>query len=221
MLANVFDICNVPPNTIPLETLESYSNYRAERFTFKRFIIVVIMLIFLLIPLLFIAPKMTAVNVATDSSPVYHVTVHSLFHVTSVTASIDDNNIPVYEVSDNVYELKPSSSGNLIITASAANKQIYQLTIDVFADRHDKEAPKLLKNEVSDGQVFLYLEDNESGIDYSSAFGRYNNGDTVNPITFNSTDGYIVFKYPDEDMNIFVGDKDGNVLQLVVTVDKK
>ncbi|MBQ0078451.1 MAG: hypothetical protein KBS66_00985 [Eubacterium sp.] len=221
MLSNIFDICNVPPNTVPLETLESYSNYRAERFTFKRFLIGIIIAIFLLIPFLFITPSMTVENVsAPGDAPKYQVTVNSMLPVTSVTATIDDSNVPVFETGDNVYTIEPASSGNLVITANSVNKQYYQLQVDVFADRHDKEAPKLIRNEVSDGQVYMYLSDNESGIDYSSAYGLYNNGDRVDPVTFNSSENYLVFDYPKEDLNIYISDKDGNVLQLVVTVNK-
>lgn len=220
MLSNVFDICGVAPNTIPLETLESYSNYRAERFTFKRFLIALIMLAFLLVPFLFIPPHIDAENVtAAGQSPEYRVTVDSLFPITSVKATIDGENVPLFEIEDNVYKIQPSATGTMVLTASAANKQIYQLEIDVFAERTDKEAPKLIKNEVSSNQVYLYLSDNESGIDYSSAYGMYNNGERIEPVTFNSSENYVVFEYPREDLNFYISDRDGNTLQLVVTVN--
>ena len=33
ILANVFQVCRLDPNTVSLDTLEDYSNYRAERFS--------------------------------------------------------------------------------------------------------------------------------------------------------------------------------------------
>ena len=56
MLENIFDACEVEPNTVPLSVLTSYSNYRRERFLLQKVLLVIILLFFCLAPLMFIAP---------------------------------------------------------------------------------------------------------------------------------------------------------------------
>ena len=59
MLSNIFDACDIEQNSVPLEVLTSYSNYRKERYTFQKFTIAIIMILFFLLPILFEAPKFT------------------------------------------------------------------------------------------------------------------------------------------------------------------
>ena len=59
MLENIFEACDMESNKIPLEVLTSYSNYRRERFALQRLVLVVIMVLFFLLPVLFIAPKIS------------------------------------------------------------------------------------------------------------------------------------------------------------------
>ena len=56
ILAQAFEANQMELNTIPLEVLASYSNYRRERFTLQRTILVIIMTLFLLLPFLFVPP---------------------------------------------------------------------------------------------------------------------------------------------------------------------
>ena len=54
ILEQVFEANDMELNSISLEALASYSNYRKERFTLQRTILVIIMALFILLPLLFI-----------------------------------------------------------------------------------------------------------------------------------------------------------------------
>ena len=53
ILENIFAANQVEPNTIPLDVLTAYSNYRKERFSLQRTVLVVVMVLFLLLPFLF------------------------------------------------------------------------------------------------------------------------------------------------------------------------
>ena len=59
MLSNIFDACDIEQNSVPLEVLTSYSNYRKERYVAQKFILAVVMIMFFLLPILFVAPKFT------------------------------------------------------------------------------------------------------------------------------------------------------------------
>ena len=54
ILAQAFEASQMELNTIPPEVLASYRNYRRERFTLQRTILVIIMTLFLLLPFLFV-----------------------------------------------------------------------------------------------------------------------------------------------------------------------
>ena len=51
LLENVFEECNVEPNTVPMEALSAYSGYRKERFFLQRLILVIAIVLFMLLPL--------------------------------------------------------------------------------------------------------------------------------------------------------------------------
>ena len=66
MLANVFDACGAEPNTVPLEVLESYSNYRRERYALQRSVLAILLALFLLMPILFLTPEVVVVASARE-----------------------------------------------------------------------------------------------------------------------------------------------------------
>ena len=105
ILEHAFEANQMETNTIPLDVLVSYSNYRRERFTLQRTVLVVIMTLFLLLPLLFIPSSFTVEQIDTDTpyNPVFRLEIDSFMLVERVSASIDGSNIPVYETDAHVY----------------------------------------------------------------------------------------------------------------------
>lgn len=91
MLENIFDACQAEPNTIPLKTLISYTRYRRERFSFQKILLVVILLLFCLLPLLFLYPGVSLQLQPTDTPwlPTYRIDVDTLLPVSSVYAEVD------------------------------------------------------------------------------------------------------------------------------------
>ena len=218
MLQNIYEVCQIEPNTVPLSTLEEYSNYRAERFTFKKLVLIIIMLGFLAIPFLFLAPEMTVTSKpVNNTSPRYEIAVHSLLPIKSVTASLDGTNIPVYETDNHIYSVDPTKSGTITVTATTVNKQINTITKDVKVIQKDTTPPSLVKSATIDSSVYLYIKDEDSGIDYSSIYGQDANGNRIEPRSYNSKDGYVVFGYPESKTKLYVSDKDGNTLQLTLS----
>ena len=92
ILEQTFEANEMEKNTIPLEVLASYSNYRRERFSLQRMLLIVIMLLFVLLPLLFIPASFTIgedPTVGRDYNPVYALQVDSFMLVDRVNATID------------------------------------------------------------------------------------------------------------------------------------
>ena len=217
ILANVFQICRMDPNTVSLETLEDYSSYRAERFTLRKVIVVLIMLAFLAIPFLFMAPELTMADKTTDiASPQYEVAVHSLLPVRSVTAEIDGKNIPVFETAKGVFTVSPEISGKMTVTATIINSQINTVQVDVKVANRDKTPPVLDSSRVIGSRVYLYVYDDDTGVDYSSVTASDSGGSNVDPIDVIPEEQCIIFQCPSTVTTVNIADKKGNLLQLTL-----
>ncbi|MGI6766254.1 MAG: hypothetical protein ACOX4R_03430 [Lentihominibacter sp.] len=217
MLQNIFDVCEVEPNTVPLDELESYSNYRKDRFFMQKVILVVIMLLFLAIPLLFMGPSIAVLEQETPAPhPTFRLGVDSILPITSVKATIDGQNMPVYEKQKKVYSIEPEIGGEMTITVTCVNNQY--VTDKVHVSTIDRDVPEVVSDYVRDGYVYIYLKDEGSGIDYAKIYAKSQDGDKFKPDKIDSKAGYIVFKYPGSSINIFIPDKSENMLQLVLTL---
>ncbi|MCQ2546293.1 MAG: hypothetical protein MJ161_01940 [Clostridia bacterium] len=217
MLQNIFDVCEVEPNTVPLDDLQSYSNYRKDRFFLQKVILVVVMLLFLAIPLMFLGPKIAVLEQVTQAPhPTFHLDVDSVLPVTSVKANVDGQDVPVYEKHKKVYSIEPDISGTMTVTVTCVNNQ-YE-TAQVQVSTIDRDVPKVVSDEAKDGMIYIYLKDEGSGIAWSKIYAQKSDGSTFKPAKYDANKGWIAFPYPKESINIFVPDKSENVLQLALTI---
>ena len=105
ILEQVFEANDMELNSISLEALASYSNYRKERFTLQRTILVIVMALFILLPLLFIPASFTINDPSSQHgfNPVYRMEVDSFMLVERVTATIDGYHRTPNERADGSY----------------------------------------------------------------------------------------------------------------------
>lgn len=68
LLNNVFEACNMEPNSIPVEVLESWGNYKKPAFDFGKMISYIFILLLILLPLLFFQPNIAAKRINVDSA---------------------------------------------------------------------------------------------------------------------------------------------------------
>ena len=96
LLEYVFETCDARPNTIPVEALSAYAVYRKERFTLQRGILTGAMVLFLLLPLLFVLPRydVSGAEAGERRLPVYTVNVRSLIPAGKVKARINSHYLP-------------------------------------------------------------------------------------------------------------------------------
>lgn len=221
ILKNVFKENNVEPNSVPLEVLTAYSNYRKERFSLQRMIIVIIMVLFMLLPLLFI-PSIFTIQTNTAQSeinPTYTLEVTSRMPVKRITAEINGRNVPVYEMDAHVYSIEPMVNGRMAVTVTLVNNQQSVQYIDV--GNVDLEAPVLISTETRDGLVYLYLSDTGLGIDYANVSTISAGGEAVKPQFIDEKVGCIALPYPNETLNVYIPDFAENTLQLVISIEGK
>lgn len=218
ILEHAFEANQMETNTIPLDVLVSYSNYRRERFTLQRTVLVVIMTLFLLLPLLFIPSSFTVEQIDTDTpyNPVFRLEVDSFMLVERVSASIDGSNIPVYETDAHVYSIEPTKNGQMAVTVTLVNKQTRTEYIDVTAV--DREVPVVTSCTRDDDHIYLYLSDWDSGVDFPAIQAVSLSGTAVIPDSMDPVAGCVIFTGVTESLNVFVPDLAGNKLQIVLTI---
>ena len=222
LLANVFDACEQEQNSIPLETLASYSEYRREKHGLAKTVLIIMLLIFVALPFCFISPEFTITSQPVKDPgrlPIYEVSVGGFLPVNVVTASVDGHGLTVFETGDRSFSVEPSQNGTMKVKVKLANRQ-YAVK-EIAVEGIDLAAPTLVRDEVSGGMLRLIVTD-DGTIDYKNIHELYNSDlDGVNaiyPVEYSEETGLVVFEFPPESMNVYVPDLAGNTLQLVITV---
>ena len=80
----------------------------------------------------------------------------------------------------------------------------------------ESDVPVLVENYTKDGQVILYVSDDGSSVDYSSIFGLDAGNNRIEPISVTAIIGEVIFPYPETYLNVYIPDRAGNVLHLVI-----
>ncbi|MBR2189109.1 MAG: hypothetical protein IJ860_06860 [Eubacterium sp.] len=215
ILAEVFARCEKSPNTLPIEALSSYAVYRKERFSLQRGILAAAMILFLLLPLLFVLPEfdVTEEDTGARGLPVYAVSIRSILPVSSVTASMRGHALPVYEAARRSYSVEPTRNGTLLVEVKLANRQ--QARKEYSVTDVDADSPVLLGSETSAGKLILCVDDEGIGVDYREVRAAAASGTVIRPLAADAEQG-IVFSYPDEAWDIYIPDHIGNTLHLAV-----
>ena len=218
MLSNVFEACDFEPNRVPLEVLQSYSHYRRERHLLQKGIILIVVVLFLLLPLLFITANVEVgwVPGTPPGSPIVQIAARSLVPVESVTASMGEYTLEVYQVDEGLYQIRPNRNGTLLVTVTLTNKQFTEHTIQV--DSVDVDPPQLVGSELLEGELEIFFTDSVSDLNYEAIYAVDKSGNVVYPLRYNKESMSVTFAYPDSYLNIFVSDTCKNTLQLVLTV---
>lgn len=216
ILLNALRTNNLEENTIPLETLISYSNYRKEKYILHRVVALFMLLLFLFMPLLFVAPRFDILLTegGEPGRPDYDLTVQGQFPIARVSAVIDGVSMPVYETGDRSFSIRPTMNGEMTVTVTLINDQ-YEVQ-SVAVETVDYEAPKLLSNEVHGDEVWFVVEDTGVGLDYDSIVAEALDGSEFHPVRVESESGTVIFDFPEETLNIYFYDLVGNRLQVVV-----
>ncbi len=218
ILGNVFEECGVEPNTVPMEALTAYTSYRRERFVLLRTILVVALVLFLLLPILFIPPRyeITKADGGERGLPVYSIDVGSLLPVRSIVATLDGKPLPVYEEDSKHYTVEPTRNGKLDITVGLVNHQTSSTSIDV--DSVDAEGPELTGSRTDGKNVFLKVEDKGIGVDFDGVYAVSGSGKVVKAKGYDRESGEVWFAYPKEKLDVYIPDSIGNTLHISMKI---
>ena len=216
MLDNVFDACNYEHNTIPVEVLFSYSNYRRERFSLQNVLLIGMMVLFLLLPLLFISPQIRVEPVEGTTRLKLTVEAALPIPVQSIRASMNGKNVALYESDTHEYILQPTDNGTLTLSVSLLNRQ--RTTIEYAVSSVDNDAPTLVSSDMDDDYLYLYVADALSGIDPDGLWAATGEDEEEEvPVTWDAEKQCVIVPYPTDVVNVYVSDMSGNCLNLLLT----
>lgn len=222
LLANVFDACEQDHNSIPLETLTSYSEYRREKHGLQKTLLIIILVIFVALPFCFIAPEfdIQCISAEPGKLPIYEIRVGGFLPINLVASSIEGHSFTVYETGDRLFSVEPADNGVMKVKVRLMNRQYAVKEIKV--DGIDMIAPVLIADKIVGDQLYFTVQDDGQGVDYENIQGFLNSdregAHPVKPVAYDEKEGIIIFAFPEESMNIIIPDKSGNELQLVLTI---
>ncbi len=210
LLNNILSACEMPPNTIPIDVLQSWGNYYKPRFNIVSKITYIIIVLLILLPLMFFKPAIVAERTNVDSAKdaAYKIEIRTLLPISSVTASLDGTPVALKAADPRHYTAEVTDNGTLEITAIAFNGQIVTRTYTVA--HIDTEKPVFIDSYSKDGYVYILVQDTYSGIDYENISGLV-------PEAYDEDTGLITFRVPDVTTTLTIPDKAGNEISLLLS----
>lgn len=154
-------------------------------------------------------PKYTVEILDTNDYKTVEIQINrkSLYPLKSISAILDTSPIELIKESNNKYTAKVTHNGTLEITAINLNgmtKTLYEHIGSI-----DDTPPIIYGEIVNDLTVNLNLEDNQSGIDFSTIYAISIDGKTLKPDYINEKTSSVIFPYNGH-LEIHVKDRVGN-----------
>ncbi len=217
ILSQVFMDCYEDANSIPVEQLESYSNYRSERMNLQRIVAELGLLFFLVLPCFFARPQFTVSDPVAGARdlPVYTVRIENFLPIYSVTAVQKGYSLPVYQKDKRIFTIEPVEAGPMTVTVTLFSRQWESTVVQVGEVDED---PPILEGTALDGNtVYVYVTDEGSGIDYDRSYGIDNKGHKCKSLEYDESVGYLEFDNATSLEKIIIFDNYGNKLSVSVT----
>lgn len=215
ILQQVFMNCYEDSNSIPVEQLELYANYRTERLGLQRIVSTIGLIAFIIIPLWFVPPKFTVSEpeIGSRGLPSYSIDVGGILPIHSVAAVQKGLSIPVYQDGKRSFTIEPTTNGEVSITVSLFSGQWLSKTAIVSG--LDTTSPTLEGSSLDGTTLYLYVDDKD-GIAYGNVKAVAEDGTVYYPSDFDSREGYIEFTNLTQNVTVSVPDSYGNVLSIHV-----
>ena len=215
ILDAVFEACGRDANTVPMEALSSYAVYRKERFSLQRGILTAALIVFLMLPALFLIPsyEVSVENTGERGLPVYTIDVKSVMPINKVLASLGNHGLPVYEADARKFTVEPTRNGIMSVEVELINRQSVLTKYEVSGV--DANGPVLVGSETGDDTFVIRIEDAGIGVDYREIYAVGKSGKVYHPISADPENG-VVFEYPDEKWDVYIPDHIGNTLHLSI-----
>lgn len=211
ILNTALEMNKMAPSSIPVEVLEGWGNYNMTTSRLAKKLTYVLIIITLLLPLLVFKPMIFADRINVDeqqaATAIYNVSVKGIMPVSSVSATLDGEPLPVIQSSSRHFTIEAKQNGELVITASAINGQVSTRTYHVRYK--DTDHPQYAGSRTAGDFMFITIEDGFSGVDWNSIEG-------ITPVSVDEAKCEIKIEVPSEPTNMKISDNAGNTLELIV-----
>ena len=217
LLDNVFAACEVTPNAIPLEILESWGNYKKTDFRIGRIVSYAILVLLILLPLVFIKPTIIAqrTNVDAADNAVFRIEIKNLLPVEGTSATLDGRPVALEKVDSKTYMAEITQNGTLEVQTKSWNGQ---KTVKTYEVTHlDTEKPELVRSYSDQENIYLVVRDTYSGIDYNAIIGTDADKNQVRPVSFDKDEETVAFRLPSQPITVSIPDHSGNILQILIS----
>ena len=215
MLENIFEENDMTPNTVPVEALAGFEDFRPRRFLLQRVILIGILIAWILVPVLFFKPayEISQVSMNEQNLPVYTIQISTHLPVQEVTADLEGEDVQIYAKDSRTYAVEPKRNGMLNISVTSINRQTSYRTVEV--KEVDETGPKLISSRIDDTRVYLKMAENGTGVAYENIYAVGSvSGQIILPLTYDKETGTIMFELPRERCDVYIPDKRGNALHL-------
>ena len=218
LLVNIFEACDMEPSNLSIEALSSYTEYRREKHGLEKIILLFIFVVFLVLPLFFIAPELNIRYTDRISGyPVYSLSIDSsIIPVSRVSASLDGKAVSVYESGTREFKITPTENGQLTVRVTLANRQYNLVTVQI--EGIDVDSPRFVSSSKVDDILYIYFSETGSGVDEDGCYAVSVSGAVIYPLSVDPVSQCVAFDFPEENMTIFIPDKKGNTMQLLFSV---
>lgn len=205
------------PNSLPLAAIAEYNEYRMQQYGLQKMIVLFIILSFVVAPVFTITPEFSLKqdkNAAQKGQLKYTFTVDSFVPIDTVKATIDGKDTPVYQDGKRSYYIIPTTNGSMEVTTTFITRR--HTTESEVVTAVDRRVPEFLKSNTENGKVYLYVRDTGSFINWNAIYGLDENNNKVDPLSHNGITGEVIFSIPDVLLNVYIPDRAGNTLHLVI-----
>ena len=213
MLSNIFDVCNLEGNRVPLQVLSTAKNYRKEKNYVQRAIAGLILVVLLLLPILFVTPHIVVDKVGYfDGRPAVWLAYSSLLPANGIQVTSQGQELPVHETRRGHYLIYPKENGELQVKITLVNGQweIRNITVS----NADHREPELIRVERVGEKITAYVTDESGALDIEGCFALTPKGAKILPDGYSERPLSVSFRYPGDELEFYLPDKSGNVLRL-------
>lgn len=193
-----------------------YDSGRSEFATIMLFYVLPFVVVNLIIFILVTATPKGTVTIGESSdyiSTSLELKVKSLLPVKAPVVTLDGNPIEMQKTASNTYTATLTSNGVLQVDLNCVNtmKTVIYEQVNVL----DDAPPSIDDAIVEDGVLSFYLEDTQSGVEYSSVYGFNDTQTDIPPLSIDRSTGLVSFDMTTETLTVCAKDLIGNELRMV------
>lgn len=145
------------------------------------------------------------------------INISSFLPVKSINAVLNSEEIELNKVSKKTYTGTVKSNGSLEICVENVNGM--SNTVFEQINALDDTPPSVSSNGIEKDELFVYIEDSQSGIDYSSIYSSTDEGENSSPESIDKLNGIVSFKMNEDVLHILVKDNAGNESQITFSAN--